>query len=265
MVKEQEIPEEYSMPQPEGFEHLQRHQQDELIQRRNELIDTMEKYGVSFPHVSKQRIASMSLGKYLLRDVPLFKYEMWIYISLIPFAGMMYFFERFEIIPGIGGRIAIILAMIPLAIWIIKKVRYMPTKFKVPWIHCHGSRVIKFGTTDPRKGYIEIGPKDERKRVYLTKLNKHIEESTGLPCVITTDFQGENISIMKDDKPDMRSQEFNAILESLKAVTTKQVMKRFLRFTQVSKTNPIMLLALGTFVLVAILIGLQLMSMGVFE
>ena len=211
---------------------------------------------------TEQEIKEMvSFGKFLLRDLPLFKYEMLIYIGIIGAAAMSWLLERTELIPGAMGKAFLPLAILPFVIWLIKKQFYMPNKIRLPWIHTHGSRVITLGTVDPRKGYIEIGPKDDRKKIYLPKLNKHLEESTGLPCIVTTDFQGENIDILKDSSPDMKSAEFNAILEMGKAVTTKAVMKRMLGFQQPTVKNPMIILAM---VQLALLVFILVKTLNIF-
>lgn len=205
---------------------------------------------------SEQEVKEMvSFGKFLLRDIPLFKYEMIIYMGIIGIAGMSYLIERLEIVPGAMGKAFLPLAILPFAIWLIKKQFYMPGKTRLPRIHAHGSKVLTLSTVDPRKGFLEIGSKEDRKKIWLAKINKHTEESTGLPFIITTEFDGENISLLKDATPDMKSAEFNAILEMEKAVTTKAVMKRMLNFQQPTIKSPIIILlimqlALSVFILV---------------
>ena len=212
---------------------------------------------------TEQEVKEMvSFGKFLLRDIPLFKYELLIYVGVIGIAAMSWFLERTELVPGAMGKAFLPLVIIPMAIWLIKKQFYMPGKIRLPWIHTFGSRVIKLSTIDPRKGYIEIGPQDDRKKIYLTKLNKHLEESTGLPCIVTTEFQGENIDILKDTSPDMKSVEFNAILEMCKAVTTKTVMKRMLSFQQPTAKNPLVILAVMQLILLVFLLVKSLNLFG---
>ncbi len=211
---------------------------------------------------TEQEIKEMvSFGKFLLRDIPLFKFEMIIYIGIIGIAAMSYLFQRTELVPNAMEIALLPLAIIPFTVWLLKKQFYMPGKNRLPWIHTYGSRVIKLSTVDARKGYIEIGPKENRKKIYLAKLNKHLEESTGLPCVVTTDFQGENIDILKDSTPDMKSAEFNAILEMCKAVTTKGVMKRMLGFQQPSVKNPMMIIA---FLQLALLVFILVKTLNLF-
>lgn len=208
---------------------------------------------------TEQEVKEMvSFGKFLLRDLPLFKYEMVIYLGIIGVAAISWFLERTELVPGAMGKAFLPLAIIPFAIWLIKKQFFMPGKTRLPRMHVHGSRVITLSTVDARKGFLEIGSKENRKKIWMAKLNKHTEESTGLPFIITTEFQGENIDILKDSSPDMKSAEFNAILEMCKAVTTKAVMKRMLGFQQTTAKNPmvilaIMQLALLVFILVKVL------------
>ncbi len=211
---------------------------------------------------TEQEIKEMvSFGKFLLRDIPLFKYEMLIYLGVIGIAAMSWLFERTGLVPGAMGIAFLPLSIIPFSIWLIKKQFFMPGKTRLPRIHAHGSKVITLSTVDPRKGYIEIGPKDNRKKVWLAKLNKHTEESTGLPFIITTDFNGENISLLEDSTPDMKSAEFNAILEMLKAVTTKSVMKRMLGFQQPTVKNPMIILA---FIQLGLLVFLLVKSLNIF-
>lgn len=225
-----------------------------LLKKAKEIIKK-EEPKIDSPEKTEKEIKEMvSFGKFLLRDIPLFKYEMLIYLGIIGLGAMSWLLERTEIIPGALGKIVIPIAIIPLAIWLIKKQFYFPGKTRLPWIHVHGSRIISFRTVDPRKGYIEIGSGDERKKIWLPKLNKHIEESTGLPCIVTTEFQGENIDILKDTSPDMKSKEFNAILEMCKAVTTKSVMKRMLSFQQPSVKSPLVILGIMQLVLLVFLL-----------
>ncbi len=197
----------------------------------------------------------VAFGKYLLRDIPLFKYEMVLYIGIIGLAGMSYLIERTGLVPGAMAMALIAVAILPFVMWLIKKQFYMPGKNRLPRIHAHGSKVITLSTVDARKGYIEIGPKEDRKKIWLAKLNKHVKESKGLSIIRTTYFDGENISILKDGTPDMRSSEFNAILEMLKATTTKSVMKRAMDLEKPITKNPMLILALiqmGLLVLILI-------------
>ena len=203
----------------------------------------------------------VAFGKYLLRDIPLFKYEMIIYLGTIGIGAMSWFLERTEIVPGAMGIALLPIIIIPFAIWLIKKQFYMPGKTRLPRLHAHGSKVITLSTVDARKGYIEIGPKEDRKKIWLAKLNKHVEESTGLPFIITTEFDGENISILKDGTPDMRSAEFNAILEMLKATTTKTVMRRSMGLEKPITKNPMLIIA---FIQLALLVFILVKTLNLF-
>ncbi len=203
----------------------------------------------------------VAFGKYLLRDIPLFRYEMVIYIGIVGLAGMSYLIERTGLIPGAMGISLLPVAIIPFVIWLIKKQFYMPGKNRLPRIHAHGSKVITLSTVDARKGYIEFGPQEERRKIWLAKINKHTEESTGLPFIITTEFDGENISLLKDTTPDMKSKEFNAILEMLKATTIKTVMKRTLGLEKPVTKNPMLILALMQ---TALLVFILVKTLGLF-
>ena len=169
--------------------------------------------------------------------------------------------ERLGIVEGAMGIAVLPIAIIPFVIWLIKKQFYMPGKFRLPRIHVHGSRVITLSTVDARKGFIEFGPADDRKKIWIAKLNKHIEESTGLPFIITTEFDGENIDILKGSTPDMRSKEFNAILEMCKAVTTKSVMKRMLGYDKPVTKNPMLIIA---FMQLALLVFILIKTLNLF-
>ncbi len=209
----------------------------------------------------QERKEMVSFGKFLLRDIPLFKYEMLVYLGLVGFAAMSYLIERTGLIEGAMGIAVIPIAIIPFIIWLIKKQFYMPGKNRLPRIHAHGSKVITLSTIDPRKGYIEFGPKEDRKKIWLAKINKHTEESTGLPFIITTEFDGENISLLKDATPDMKSKEFNAILEMLKATTIKTVMKRQLGLDKPVTKDPMLILA---FIQLGLLVFLLVKTLNLF-
>ncbi len=208
----------------------------------------------SIEKTEQEQREMVSFGKYILRDLPLFRYEMVIYIGIVGLAGMSYLIERTGLIPGAMGISLLPIAILPFVIWLIKKQFYMPGKNRLPRLHAHGSKVITLSTVDARKGYIEFGPKEDRKKIWLAKINKHTEESTGLPFIITTEFDGENVSILKDGTPDMRSAEFNAILEMLKATTTKSVMKRAMGLEQPITKNPMLILALMQLALLVFLL-----------
>lgn len=193
-------------------------------------------------------------GKYLIRDMPLFKYEIVIYLGMILVAFMLYAIERVGIVEGALGKAVIPLAIIPIGIWFVKKMLYMPNKNRVPHIHVFNTRVIRFGTVDPKKGYVAFKRGENIVKKYITKVNRHIEQSTGLPCVVTSDLHGENLDLLREKKPDMRSEEFNALLETCKAVTTKNVMNRMMRFTQPSMANPVFILIIINMFMVAVLL-----------
>ncbi len=209
----------------------------------------------------QEKIEMVAFGKYLLRDIPLFKYEMIIYIGIVGLAGMSYLIERTGLVPGAMVLSILPIAILPFVIWLIKKQFYMPGKNRLPRIHAHGSKVITLSTVDARKGFIEFGPKEDRKKIWLAKINKHTEESTGLPFIITTEFDGENISLLKDATPDMKSKEFNGILEMLKTVTTKSVMKRTMGLDKPVTQNPMLIIA---FIQLALLVFILIKTLNLF-
>jgi len=194
------------------------------------------------------------LGKYLFRDIPLFKYEFFFYLIIGFVAFIFYVIDKTGIVPGALSKIVLPAILLPMAIWFIKWAVYMPRKKRVPHIHIYGSRVIELGLKDVGKGYITTGKGDNKKRIYITRLNKHTEASTGKPFLITSDLHGENLDLLEETKPDMRSEEFNAILETNTAVTTKNVMNKMLRSVQPTLQNPMFLISMITLFMLAVLL-----------
>jgi len=182
------------------------------------------------------------VGKYFLRDLPLFKYEILFYIITLMAIVMALITERLGIATGILSTTILLAVALPIAIWVIKRMFYMPSKYKVPGIRVYKSGVIELTLENIKKGFIQYGRGDQAQKKYITRLNKHNEASTGRPFVVTSEVRGENIDLVNENKPDMRSEEFNAILETNTAVTTKNVMNKMLKFAQPGLTNPMMIL-----------------------
>jgi len=193
-------------------------------------------------------------GKYLIRDIPFFKYEIFAYAMMAVVAMFAYALEKTEILPGILEKALIPAIALPILLWAVKKFMFMPGKNRIPHLHAFNSGVCKFGLVNPTKGYINFGKGENIQRRYITKINLHREQSTGLPLIVTTDQHGENISLLKDKKPDMRSEEFNAILEMNTAVTTKNVMNRMMRFAKPGLDNPMFILLIINLFMVAVLL-----------
>lgn len=201
-------------------------------------------------------------GKYLLRDMPLFKYEIIGYVVVGFFVFFVSVLERVGAVENLLSKVMFAAILAPIIFWAFKYFRYMPSKYKVPSVRVYKSGVIELGIDDIRKGYITYGSGDNLQRKYITKLNKHYEASTGRPFLITSELHGENISLVDDPKPDMKSEEFNAILETNTAVTTKKVMNRMLQFSQPSVQNPLFLMLVANLALCGVII---LKLFGVFE
>lgn len=275
--EEIDLPEEYEIVEPEGFKNLSDQQKRQVIEKRKELDRVMaqavkenQQEGLVEPKQEQQRQPLMSkttkkskedeinetriMGKYMFKDMPLFKYELIIYLVLGFMAFFMYILERLQIMPGALSRAVIPLAIVPVAIWFIKWMFYMPSKKKVPSLRIYKSGVLELGVEDISKGYITYGHGDNKQRKYLTRLNKHTEASTGKPFIITSETQGENISLIEGTEPDMRSEEFNAILENERAVVTKNVMNKMLSSIKPSFDNPMFILAAVQLALLAVLV-----------
>lgn len=202
------------------------------------------------------------MGKYMLRDMPLFKWEFIAYIVMLIAGFVFYMMEKIGLLEGGLGKIAIPAIILPLGLWFVKRQLYMPTKKRVPSMRIYKSGVIELGVENISKGFIEWGTGPEKLRKYITKLTKHTEASTGKPFVITAETRGENISLLESAEPDMRSDEFNAILENEKAVVTKNVMNQMLATVRPKLNNPMFLLLVINIALVAVLL---VKSFGVFE
>jgi len=194
------------------------------------------------------------IGKYMFRDMPLFKYEIVIYLVLLMVSVMLFIIERLIEVQGLAARVILPIAAIPLVIWFVKQFLYMPRKNRVPILKAYKSGVIELGVANIGKGYIEYGSGENKKRKFITKVAKHTEASTGKPFIITSEIHGENLNLVEKDKPDLRSEEFNAILETEKAVVTKSVMSRVLRFAQPSLQNPMFLILVVVLALQAVIV-----------
>lgn len=275
--EEIDLPEEYEVDEPEGFKNLSAEQQRRIIEKKREMDKAMiqaikenRKEGLVEPAQEQKRQPFLSkiekkgkkeeidetriMGKYMFRDMPLFKYELIIYLMLAFVAFFMYIIERIGLMPGALSRAVIPLAIVPIAIWFVKWLRYMPTKKKVPSLRIYKSGVLELGVENISKGYITYGSGDSKQRKYITRLNKHVEASTGKPFLITSETQGENLSLIEGTKPDMRSEEFNAILENERAVVTKNVMNKMLSSIKPGLDNPMFLLAVVQLALLAVLV-----------
>ena len=202
------------------------------------------------------------MGKYLFRELPLFKYEIMLYGIMGITAVFFYMLDR-TFIPGILGKAVIPAVILPIGVWVIKWWAYMPRKNRVPSIRLYRSGVVEFGVEDITKGYVCYGKGENEKRKYITNMNKHREASTGKPLIITSEVHGENLNILDESKPDMRSEEFNAILETERAVTTKNVMRRMMKFSQPTLSNPLIILNVIILALLAILVAKSMGYLGV--
>ncbi len=275
-----DLPEEYQIPEPEGFKNLTPEQKEEVIEQKNKMDKILAKAARQnsgeeplpkrkpvlgrIDKKSKEDDAQDSkiMGKYLMRDLPLFKYEIVIY-AIAGFAGFFaYMIQRLDIVPGLLEKMVIPLALIPVAVWFIKWYFYMPNKKRVPHLKIWKSGVTEIKVTGISKGFVTYGSGDNQKKVFITRLNKHIEASTGKPFLITSELQGENLSLLEGKEPDMRSEEFNALLENEKAVVTKSVMNKMLDSVKPSLNNPMFLIVAANIALTVIVLGKMF---GIFE
>ena len=193
-------------------------------------------------------------GKYMFRDMPLFKYELLLYMGLLFVGIILYGVERIGLVESATRSIVLPAIILPIGIWLMKWKFYMPSKKRVPHIHIYASRVIELGIVDISKGFLTLGTGENLKRIFLTKVNKHAEASTGKPFIITSDLHGENLDLLEETKPDMRSEEFNAILDTNTAVTTKTVMNKMLKLNVPTVTNPMFILGIITLFAIAVLL-----------
>jgi len=194
------------------------------------------------------------MGKYMLRDMPLFKWEFIAYIGLLVLVFVFYMIERIGLVEGMLGKIAIPAVILPMGIWFVKRQLYMPAKTRVPSMRIYKSGVIELGVESIKKGFVEWGSGADKQKKFITRLTKHTEASTGKPFLITAETRGENISLLDSAEPDMRSDEFNAILENEKAVVTKNVMNQMLSTVKPSMSNPLFILMAVNIALVAVLL-----------
>lgn len=262
MSEEPELPEEYQIPEPEGFQQLTDKQKWAILDKKKEMDKEIanaikknkQTQKPTTKKEEKQDYEHQMTGKYLLRDMPFFRLEIVAYFMLLVFGGILYYLDLREILPGASRPIVIIAVAIPIIIWFMKWFLYMPRKNRVPGMKLYKSGIVELGVYDISKGYITFGKGENAKKKWITKINKHAEASTGRPFIAFSELQGENINLLKTDKPDMRSEEFNALLEMTQAVTTKNVMKRMLRFSQPSMTNPLMILQFMNLIILVILV-----------
>jgi len=202
------------------------------------------------------------MGKYLLRDMPLFKYEMIVYMVAVLVSVFLAYLSMRGILADIAGKVILPIAILPLAFWFVKWFMYMPRRNKVPSLRIYKSGTLELGIDDISKGWIPYGRGENMQRKYITKLTKHTEASTGKPFLVTSELEGENLDLIHGSKPDMRSEEFNAILEMNTSVTTKNVMNKMMRFTQPGLNNPMFLLSALT---IALLVVVLAKDFGLFE
>jgi hypothetical protein len=205
------------------------------------------------------------MGKYLLRDMPLFKHEIILYVLIAFAVFFVSVLERLAVAPGATAKIAIPALLVPVGIWIVKWWFYMPNKKRVPSLRIYKSGVIEIGVDDISKGFITYGKGEDAQRKYVTKLNKHTEASTGKPFLITSEVQGENLSLIESTKPDMKSEEFNAILDTNTAVVTKKVMARMLNFAKPSLENPMFLIIALNIALTGVLLAKEFGILDMFK
>lgn len=258
-----ELPEEYEIPEPEGFKNFTTEQKKAIVEKKKELDRAMaDAVKGKKPKTEQEKQESHIMGKYMLKDMPLFKYEIILYMGMIMVGVMMYVIERAGLVEGAMGKMAIPAIILPLGIWFIKWVLYMPNKKRVPGMRIFRSGLIELRVEDISKGYIEYKYGSEKRKKFITKINKHTEASTGKPFVITSELEGENLNLADKDKPDMRSEEFNAILENEKAVVKQQTMNEMLKVQKPTLQNPLFLLLVINLAMVAVLL---IKNFGIFE
>jgi hypothetical protein len=202
------------------------------------------------------------IGKYMLRDMPFFKFEMILYFAMLIVGVLVWYMDIREIFPGISRILLLVFVIVPVFLWYLKSNFFMPRKNRVPGARLYKSGIIELGIFDITKGYISFGHGENEKKKFITKINKHIEASTGRPFIVVSELEGENLNLLKTDQPDMRSDEFNALLEMNTMVTTKNVMARMLRFAQPKLSNPLVLLQIITLCLLAVVLAKEF---GIFE
>lgn len=265
-MKEFEDPEEFDGPEPD-FDDFSPEQQARIRAKAQRVMNRIKEEEGTLPRPQKKKRPKIGkeqqiMGKYLLRDMPLFKYEIIVYLMLGMVAFFMYILDKIGFAPGMLSRAIIPVILVPVAIWFIKWIFYMPSKKRVPSLRIYKSGVIELGVEDISKGYITYGSGENSQKKYLAKLNKHTEASTGKPFIITSETQGENLSLIETTKPDMKSQEFNALMEMNTSVTTKTVMNKMLKSIQPTMANPMFLLGVITIAMLGILLA---KNFGVFE
>ena len=222
---------------------------------------TIEETSNSEKKIEKEAFSTYEnalIGKYMLREMPFFRFEMIIIFAMLIIGILAWYLDYREIIAGASRIFLIAAILVPFVIWLMKWMFFMPRKNKVPGLKLYKSGIVELGIYDITKGYITFGRGENIRKKFITKINKHVEASTGRPFVVVSELEGENLNLLKTDKPDMRSEEFCALLEMNTTVTTKNVMARMLRFGQANMSNPMMLLQILSIALIAFLVLKQL-------
>ncbi len=194
------------------------------------------------------------MGKYLFKDMPLFKYEIIFYLVGAMAAVALFVVELLGLVENALIRAVPILIIIPIAVWFIKFFLYMPSKKRIPSLRIYRSGVIELLVEDVSKGYITYGKGESAQKKFITRLSKHTEASTGKPFLITSETMGENIDLVNMTKTDLKSVEFNALLETNTAVVTKNVMNKMLKFTAPAMQNPMFIMLIIILMLNAIMV-----------
>lgn len=264
MAKEEyDLPEEYEEPEEDiDYDDLSKEQQEELKWFAQKKMRKMKKTEAvtptpNKPQKTKKKFFSEKaiMGKYMLKDMPLFKYEIIIYLLVGFVAFVLYILERTAIAPGAFSRAIIPAILIPVAFWFVKWMFYMPNKKRIPSLRIYNSGVLELLVEDVSKGYITYGSGENAQKKYLARMNKHTEASTGKPFLITSETQGHNLSLLETTKPDLRSKEFNSLMEMNTTTTTKTVMNKMLKSVQPSMQNPLFLIMAANLALTAVVLA----------
>jgi len=145
------VPKDLRIKEPKGFKRLTEEQKTKVIKKKEELDEALAEVGEMTPEEKKAMDEQEKeiMGKYLLRDMPLFKYEIIIYFAVCITAFMLSVLDRVGLTQGLLGKVMIPLLVIPIAVWFVKWQFYMPSKFRVPSMRLYKSGIVELGVEAP--------------------------------------------------------------------------------------------------------------------
>jgi len=189
---------------------------------------------------------------YLFKELPLFRYEPWIYLFITVACVFVYAFTVFGFLP-LKTIATTLLATLGLfwSVYMIKWYFYAPRGNKVLVAKCFRSTGIHLSVQDvPKDNVIHFDSKDETPPVYLTQINKHFDVSTGRPFLVCAEGIGENISIMETQQHDKSAKEISNIIKTTWGTAWQSCLNNFMKFTSKMR-DPTFWLIVLTLIIVA--------------